>query len=235
MTTFSQLVDVMVSETKRPDLVSEIATYLNQTIREVHQAQDNGGPILYGDNLHEKVLIATVATGFSWLIDEVDTFQVLQAVRYDSVFGDDCRPIYVEQRKPGRILNSLRYFWYRSGNYIQFAGYGGVDGQISLAWYAYPRRLSYYPANCRPATWTDDYQWSYHADWVATEEGREQAELMSSNWLLLRWTDVIMEGLRAKVYKRVGDKDRANLCYSLFSQLRMGIQGINLANPGGIY
>ena len=45
MTTFSQLVDSVVSETKRPDLVSEIATYLNQTIREVHFSADRNAAL----------------------------------------------------------------------------------------------------------------------------------------------------------------------------------------------
>jgi hypothetical protein len=39
----------------------------------------------------------------------------------------------------------------------------------------------------------------------------------------MRWSDVLREGLRAKVYKRISDQLRAQTSYSLYSQLRQGL------------
>lgn len=224
MTTHSQLVDEMILETRRPDLRTEISTYVNLTIRELHFTPERGSAIAYRENLRELSLVADLALGYAWTIPNHETFQFMAAVRFDSVFNRDDTPVYVQERTPGRILNQLTEFYYRAGNYFTFAGYGGVDSTISLAYYEYPRRLKYYLTADRPATWDDESGWSYHED---VDELNEEETLAArekvSNWLLLRWHDVVAEGVRAKVYKRIADEQRSKTSYSLYSQLRNGL------------
>jgi hypothetical protein len=49
----------------------------------------------------------------------------------------------------------------------------------------------------------------------------------------MRWSDVISEGVRAKLFKRVSDTERARNCYSLYGQLRQGLMTSEVADVGG--
>lgn len=223
MTTFSQLVDAMILETRRPDMASEIQSYVNQTIRELHFRPDNNAAILYRSNLLELALTSNLDTGFTWTIPNMDTFQAISAVRFASVSNRDfCDGIYVDERTPGRGLVGRAMYWYRASNYVVFYGYGGVAGIIQIAYFEYPKRLKYYAAALRPATWDVETGWTYKAG-ITTDEDKEIARNLVTNWVLLRWTDLVMEGIRAKVYKRLSDDSRAKTSYSLYTQARMGI------------
>lgn len=223
MTTYSQLVDEMILETRRPDLVAEIRSYVNQTIREMHFTPDRGSATRYRDNRRELSLTADLEEGFTWTLPNFEVFQELSAVRYDSVFDSNSRTVYIQEREPGRVLTGLDEFWYRIGNYIAFAGYGGLDAVISLFYYEYPRRLKYYAAGVRPAEWDDELGWTYIDPQPVDADEESARQLLVSNWILLRWRDVLTEGVRAKVYKRTADEMRAKTSYSLYAQLRQGM------------
>lgn len=222
MFTFSQMVDEMVSETKRPDLVSEIARYLNQTIREVHFSEDRGAILFFAENFREELITAGVESGLTWDIPEPTQFQKMQGVKYNSVFDDDSNAQWARETTPGRHLNSLSRFYYRAGNTFVFAGYGGLNAQVSLGWYEFPRSLKYKAAGARPAEYDIESGWTY-LDPMWTDEQKEGARELSTNWLLMRWSDIISEGLRAKVYKRLSDDTRARTCYSSYQALRHGL------------
>src|SRR3546814_11114234 len=66
MTTFSQLVDTIMSESRRPDLQTEIATYINQTVRELHFDSEQNKILYFTDNMREVQLTATSESDFSW-------------------------------------------------------------------------------------------------------------------------------------------------------------------------
>lgn len=234
MTTFSQLVDEMVLETRRPDLKSEIASYVNQTVREIHFSPDKGNAIRYAENLRELSLTADSDTGYSFTIPSPDVWQQMWTVRYDSVLDADNQPIYVNERSPGRALNQQKYFYYRAANYYTFAGYGGTTSIISIAYYEFPKRLKYYESAARPATWDEEDGWAY-ADGIDTDEEQIDAQYRVSNWILIRWSDVVREGVRAKVYKRVADTTRAQTSYSLYMQLRMGLWTAEKAPGESVY
>src|SRR3546814_9541157 len=68
MTTFSQLVDTIMSESRRPDLQTEIATYINQTVRELHFDSEQNKILYFNDNMREVQLTATSESDFSWEI-----------------------------------------------------------------------------------------------------------------------------------------------------------------------
>jgi hypothetical protein len=223
MTTFSQLVDEITREVRRPDLLLDIATYLNQTIREMHFDPKTGAAAEFIDNLKEVQVTATVDTGFGWDIPNQAVFQRMLAVRYDSIFTNDAKTTYIQQRSPGPGMSGQHLFWYRAGPRVTFAGYGGVGGVISIAYFEYPRSLKYYTLANRPAERDLDLGWTYAPVFDTTDELREAAQFYTSNWMLERWEVIVAEGVRAKVYKRIADTERARTCYASFMAMRAGV------------
>lgn len=231
MTTFSQLVDELVLETRRPDMRTEICTYLNQTIRELHFEPTKGNTIFYRENLTEESVIATVADGQGWAQPDPAIWQTMAAVRYDSVF-DLGKPVYPPFLTPSRGLSGKRFFYYQAGDSFYFSGYGGVGASIALAYFQYPKRLKYYASGARPAEFDDDSGWTYAPAFDGSDDLHASAQRFTTNWLLMRWKEVIAEGLRAKVYKRLSDDSRARTCYSLYSTLRQGLYTSEVAELG---
>ena len=235
MTTFSQLVDAIVRETRRPDMLTDIGEYLNQTIREVHFTPERGAVIPYRENLQELQLVANSESGYGWDVPRPATFQFMQAVQFPSVHSRDGKAVYAVERVPSRMTEQSPYWYYRAGSRFVFSGYGGVNSYINLAFYEYPRRLAYFAEGARPAVWDDTTQdFTYHADWTATDELRLDARNLSSNWLLVRWRDVLAEGVRAKLYKRLSDENRQRTSYSLYSQLRQGLFTSEVSTGGSL-
>lgn len=233
MTTFSQLVDDIVRETRRPDLSADIADYLNQTIRELHFTPERGAVIHYRENLRELQLTANSDTSFGWDIPRPALFQSMQAVRYDSIYDRNGNHIYASEESPGRNLVNKTWFYYRAGGRFNFSGYGASGSLVSLAYYEYPRALKYYASANRPATWDmEAMAFAYGTGWDATDELKLDARNLTSNWLLVRWRDVVAEGLKAKVYKRASDDARARTSYSLYSQLRTGLFTSEISSGG---
>lgn len=254
MTTFSQLVDKMVLELKRPDMVAEIATYLNQTIRELHMEPGKGNAIYFADNLHEAQVTPNIESGWVWSIPKVSTFQTMKAIRYDSLWagtfgtgpqdrswGRSQEPVWADIIPPGRGMNRREYYAYRAGGGFAFHGYGGSGATISLSWYEYPSVLKYYSSGLggtgRPASYDEELGWTYATvnmvDYGSTAILQAQAQALCSNWLLLRWPMVIEEGLRAKVYKRVSDTERARTSFSMYMTLRQGLYTAEIGDIGG--
>lgn len=233
MTTFSQLVDDMISELKRPDLKTEIASYVNQTIRELHFTGDRNAIVLFQDNFREEVLVATEESVHSWEIPNPQVFQQLSAVKYLTVSTRLGQDIWPEATTPGRHLANKVNYYYRVGQTYVFAGFGGINGQIAIGYFEYPRSLKYKEIASRSATYDEDSGWAY-ADAVNTPELQEAARELSSNWILLRWKVLVEEGVRAKVYKRLSDTERARTAYSMYGSLRQGFWTAETIHAVGI-
>lgn len=234
MTTFSELVDKMVAETKRPDMRVEIATYLNQTLRELHFEPSRGNSIFYKDNYRESLLSCNVESGFSWTIPSPQNFQAVLAARYDSVYADG-EQVWAKEMRPGPAMAREQNAFYRGGGALFFKNYGGIGSSISLSWYEFVPALKYYAVADRPATYDVESGWYYKTSYDVDDTTRETAQNLVSNWILLRWSIVIEEGLRAKVYKRVADETRARTSYSLYSTLRQGLYTSETADAGGVW
>lgn len=230
MTTFSQLVDEMVVETRRPDLRAEIATYLNQTIREVHFEPSRGNVVHYPANRREVQVTATTDSGQIWDIPNPTTFQGLEAVEFpDLCLGHDG---FAKEVTPGPRIKTQPMVFYRSGPSYVFGGavgYGGINSHINISWFEYPPSLKYKDATHREATYDIESGWTYFnltgvggLDYTQLAN-HDAAQLRVTNWILLRWPDVLREGLRAKIYKRLSDQLRATTSYSLYAQLRQGL------------
>jgi hypothetical protein len=237
MTTFSQMVDDLVAETRRKDLKADIATYLNQTIREAHSypsiGQTPSATIFYAENLREELLESDLDVNFGWAIPDPTTFQGIGLVRYDSIQVRDDISRYPSEKTPSRGLIGSERFYYRAGGNFYFAGYGGVGAKISLAYYAFCRRLKYYAVDARPGEYDSDMGWTYAPEFDTTPELRLAAQAFTTNWMLMRWNDVISEGVRAKIYKRLSDTDRARTSFSQYTTLRMGLVTAESAQLGG--
>ena len=233
MTTFSQLVDSVAIETRRPDLRADIATYLNQTIREAHFYPGNGAVVFYRENLKELMLVSAVESGFGWQVPDPALFQGMGVVRYDSIPYRDDLTRYPPEKVPGRGMVGLDRYYYRAGGRWYFSGCGGIGSRVAIAYYEYPRRAKYYAVADRPATYDSDLGWVYSPIFDTTDELRLAARNFTSNWLLERWEDVIAEGVRAKVYKRLADTERARTCFSQYTTLRMGLCTSESSQLGG--
>src|SRR3546814_3218076 len=57
---------------------------------------------------------------------------------------------------------------------------------------------------------------------LVTDEEKAAALAKATNWILSRHEDVVAEGARAKVYKRLSDTERARTSYSMYMSLRGG-------------
>lgn len=227
MTTFSQLVDKVVAESKRPDMIQTIADYCNQSIREQFFHPQNESYILYPDAMKEDMLTVTNDVPFGWLIPDRTVFQAPGAAKYLGVWDLGGEQPWAKIVRPGRIMDQESFFAYRSGNYVFFHGAGGQGAFIAFSWYEYCRELKYYePAN-RPARWDVDSGWTYHPDFDTDEITRAEARLRVTNWIIEGYPMVIQEGTKAKLYKRNSDEERARLAYSLYQSGRM-----NLASTG---
>lgn len=221
MTTFSQLVDTIVSESRRPDMVAEIATYINQTIRELHFDQESNKILFFNDNFREDQLTAGSESGFSWTIPNPAVFQKLKVVAYATRVDYEGKPLYPQRTTPGRHLNKLSAYYYQAGEKFFFNDYGGLNAKINLGWFEFPRRLVY-QVDGRLVTWDEVEQVFDYDPSLTTDELKEAALAQVTNWILTRHEDVVAEGARAKVYKRVSDTERARTSYSMYMSLRGG-------------
>lgn len=224
MTDFSQLVDELAQRTGRLNIKADIGNFVNQIIRECH-ADEDGNPYIFPRNLIEDQLTADVDSGFTWAVPSSPKFQVMQTVRYTSILHGN-RTVYPKFQMPGRRLNDLTHFYYRSGTDFIFAEYGGLNALIDIAYYAMPGRLGYYAVGSRPATYDDTAGWTYYdltgsggLDYTQAANQQTARDLVS-NWVLLDWPDVVRIGVKAAVYTSTGDKTRSGTHYSKYVKLR---------------
>lgn len=223
MTTFSQLVDQLVTECRRPDMRVDIQRYCNQTIRELHTDPENNKTLFFADNFKQLALVADVENGFAWAMPNPAVFQKLHVVAFAGMYETDGKPIYSAPTTPGRHLNSLNHYHYQAGSNFFFNGYGGINQTINIGYYEFPQRLGYQAEVDRLVVWNEDDQVYEYDPSLTTPELQEAALNKASNWILTRWEDTVAEGLRAKVYKRVSDTERARTCYSMYQAMRAGM------------
>lgn len=234
MTTFSQMVDTLAKEIVRPNMVTMLPDYLNQTIREVHTNAQTSEPVRFADNRVEAVItIDNDGLGddsYVWPLPDMTRFQLIEAVYYHSIER------YVTQKSPAvaRVPNfrdPMRgYYWYRTGPTLAFSRPGGVGDTIDISMFFYPRRLVYQPIALRKVDWDDENEvFTY-------KNGGSILDLpKATNWIIERHRDCLMEGVRAKAYKRMDDENRARLAYSQFEALRAAMIHSEEYQPEAVY
>lgn len=215
MTTFSQLVDGIVAETLRPDQLTSIVTYTNQTIREVHTRPATNIPILFDAN-REELELTVNADPFIWSLPSVTRFQKLEAAYVPEL------EIYIEQRSP-RIIRNFSFEpyselgYYRTADTYAFMGVE-IGFHLWLSYFQFPRTLAYQP---KPRVEYDPVTDSYKQP-NGSDATPAQLELCT-NWVLQRWADTIREGVRAKVWKRLSDDSRTRMAYSAYTSAQTGL------------
>lgn len=220
MTTFSQLTDELILEVNRPELVSQVAGFVNQTVRELHADRQSGVAISFWSNLVEVLLAANVETAYIYMLPQAHLFQRVEAVYYPQVGR------YADMRRPSSAYAfsgeiGADRFWYRSGDTLAFSGYGGIGAQIKLAYFSYPQRLTYFANALNPCKWSDVTQaFTYLPAYDVDATTRASAQALCSNWLIARYGELIRQGVRAKLYMRLGDVERARLHFSLYENMR---------------
>lgn len=223
MTTFSQLVDDLAARLAVPHLQLRLIAYLNQTVKELH-SNARGKPVMFAKNLIEDQLTATLEESVIWTPPRL--LQVFRTARYDLVINRDGEPVYPKPIKPGRALQGQIHFYYRSGSDFIFAGQGGIGATVSIAYYTHLPRLIYYPVGERPATFDDINGFTYFnttssggKDYTLAEN-QQEAEDLTSHWMLLDWEEVLGEGVTHKIYKGKKDEERARTHFSQFQNGR---------------
>lgn len=223
MFTLSQMVDELVEEAKRPDMIADITRFVNQTVRELHFTQDRRAALLFKSNFKELAITATSDSAFTWDAPNPALFQIMAAVQYPGVYNGAGDPVWAKEVQPGPHLVNEDFYFYRVGDSFAFSGYGGNGYAINLGYFEFPKSLKYYPDdNTRPAEYDPEDGWTYPAG-AATDEDKETARNNSTNWLILRWSDIVSEGVRAKLFKRLSDTERARTSYSMYESLRQGM------------
>lgn len=225
MTTFSQLVDDVVAELLRPDLLAAIAQYTNQSVREIHFKPNVSAPVLFDANRIEDLIPITTDDSFLWPIPSATRFQDIEAIYLPDP------GVYATPRKPMVNRNystepGSQYYWYRTGPQIAISGVvSGWNAMIS--YFMYPQTHAYKVSASRLIQYNVDLD-TYTL--IAGGGAPSQSQLDSeTNWVLQRWGEsVIKEGVRAKTFKRIGDEGRARMAFSAF-QTQMG--GIWLGEP----
>jgi hypothetical protein len=100
-------------------------------------------------------------------------------------------------------------------------------------WYEYPPVLNYYASALRPGSYDEVNGWTYLSSYNDSDLHRQQAQDLCTNWILLRWSVVVEEGVRAKVFKRLSDDVRARTSYSMYMAQRNGVYTGEMAEFGG--
>lgn len=212
MTTFSAFVDSMLMERRRPDRQEYIINSLNGVIRDVHTPAGTGGRAnaAFEENRHEVSIPVTENSGFNWRIPSPASFQGVEAAR------SRAHARYIEPKSP-RIAQKITFapyenlFYYRSTGYLVFSGVS-IGDTIDLAYFAFPRPLAYLEVAERRVIYdvkTGEY---------LTPEGgipTDEEMLAETNWLLMRWPNVLRDGVRTAVLRDLGD-ERSRLFYSSF-------------------
>ncbi len=212
MTTFSQLVDKMTMELLRPDLKESVASYVNQTVREIHFIPGTQSPAFFEANRKEDLAVVNSDGSYFWPIPVPATFQNLEAI-YNTTLGcyhvkKSPSVMYRETDQPG-----MNRTFYRSGSTVAISGVGAGQNLL-ISWFEYVRSLRYQPAGSRTVTYDED---------AMTYSGTEAEQELATHWLLNRWPMVIEEGVRAKVWKRLGDDVRGRTAYSAFESMRRSL------------
>jgi len=222
--TFSQLIDTLVARALRSDRQADLVAFANQTLREVG-ASPEGKIVYYARDLVEDELTADVESQYLWTPPA--SFERMRTVSYQDVYDENGEIVYPEYLLPGRILKGKDYYYYRTGDQFAFKGYGGIDASIGVAYYARPRRFTYYAAGSRPATYDPDDGWTYYdltgsggADYTADADANTAARALVTHWRLFDYSDLICEGALAKLFKLLQDIERARTHYSMFQTQR---------------
>lgn len=217
---FSALVDRVILETGREQAFLSVLQYVNLTVRE---CQALG--LFARDLLEEEV----VATANPHILTRPRNWRSLRTVKYDTL------SYYPKMVRPGRAIEKVSAYYYAADDYYAFHGVT-VGESIFTAAYYWAKSLQYFaqlgttttgfqggPYNIRPAYFdTYEEEWRYlngaqtaYVDTLNDDDEEELRRRNSFNWVLDDWWDVVVEGVKAKLFKQYKD-ERAGAAYASY-------------------
>lgn len=210
--TMSAAVDLCVARSGRVSRRADIVAFVRQTIYELQTRA------MFRRDLVEDQLTAN-ADPYVWEVPKRFR-RLLPHVQYPGLFDEQGNPIYAREIDIGMRQNRFDWYWYQSGDSIVFVGHAATASatqSINVAYFSFAKPLAYYATESRPATFSlEDDEWSYLT--ATTDDDKEIARALVTNWLLENWFDTCVEGALAKLYKVVGD-DRAVTTFAMYKQL----------------
>lgn len=234
MAVFSTIIDELVLELVRPDLVTMLPGFLNQTIRECHHGALRNDPIFFDENRKEIEVAATPLSqnAFVWQIPVAPLFQAIDAIYFVSPrrYANLVSPQTINESNPHRPNDMFAY--YRTGPAFAMRGFGAESSKVKISWFEYPRSLVYYSTSTRPLKFnveTMQYEQPQNAS-----ISLNAAMNLSTNWLIERHTEMLKEGVRAKAYARMDQEFRSSTSYSKYKTMLDGMQKAESA-PQGVY
>jgi len=227
---FSGLVDRAILETGKQFALLSAIQYANLTIRECQKLG------LFAQDLIEDEL-ETDAVPFIWT--RPANFRSIRSVKYT------LQNVWPKLRLPGKVQHEKLHYFYGADDYFAFAGL--IEGEpIAIAVYYYRKPLLYYgmlgtvttgfqggPYSIRPAYYdVEAEEWMYlnvgqtaYVDDLADDDEELLRRTNAMNWLLTDWWDVVLEGVKAKIFKQYNDP-RASLSYSLYKEGQRMLQNL---------
>lgn len=194
--TFSELVDELVLTTGRSDKLTNVVSYINQALR------DSQSLAYFFKDLTEDSLVMDGSDPYLW--DPLPPlFRLIKAINYPT-YGP------VSNLPPGRIQSDQDAYYYFASMYGVIKGASQED-TVSVAYYSYFKRLSYYAQGSRPAYYDNEIQqWSYLQNGVyvldlGTPALNAAAQALVTNWMLFTWFDLVRDGAMAKLYYVLDD------------------------------
>lgn len=216
---FSELVDLIIRRTNRPDFKEDIIAYLNEVLRQVHCSE-----FFYRDKiedlLNQDYSESQPTETYVW--DRPKNLRAMVSVRY---FGhyDDNRDSFPQNVPPGIGQANKPQFYYGVGDKFVFYRKGGL-GLIAVCYVVAPKRFEYYEPNKRPAVYDRNADsWKYlnqNGEYVASlgsEALDEAARELVSDWLLLNYDGMLASGAITKLFSVLGDP-RNKVEYSNFKE-----------------
>lgn len=232
---FSELVDMVVRRTNRPDFREDIVAYANEVLRMVHSSEffyRDKVEVLAKEDANDGVAYQLPET-FVW--DRPKDLRAIIAVKYlpldrYSTIGDyrpfdfsDPKSFYPSNIPPGIGQATQDSYYYAVGDKFVFYRKGGL-GNIAVCYSKAPPYFHYYTENLRPAVYdyTTGY-WSYldgkgeYVGSLGTEEADSLARAKVADWVLKDYLGMVASGVATKVFTVLGDP-RNKIEYSNFKE-----------------
>jgi len=213
MRTFSEVVDQVVIETRKPTHLATIIRITNKIIKELRTNYPSPYDLVEmlvhsGDPEHE----------CPYIIDIPCDYRDMRAVMYS-----DC--LFVKYRPPGLVQKLDKAFWYQSGNKLVFTGMAPWDS-IKIAYYKAFVPYTYRKECDRQIkSNSDGCSFSFRAaaddSWAPLDfnDPNQVARLgRHVDWVLQKFPEVVVDGVIADFNNQYGDPQIGRSVYQAFTR-----------------
>lgn len=217
---FSEIVDIVIRRSNRPDFKDDIIAYLNEVIRYCHSTEE-----FYRDLVETEVdaigEFAERQPTFVW--DRPKDFRQLKAVKYLG-YWENPSDAFPPNIPPGYGQRDAERYFYGVGNKFVFFDQCGLS-KIAVAYLKAAPVFQYYESDVRPAKYDlSTKTWSYYdatlKEYVPTlgdELLDAAARDLVADWLLIDYSGMLVSGVLTKLFSVLSDP-RNKVEYSNFKE-----------------